>query len=287
MLGILCLSFFCCGNPSIVKRGEGEDFALTNVNDLCRLSTYKYCVDDGDIWDYYSVEYSATAIVLTVNSTFNGFIYIPNELTEVREVNVSGKMAHAQGIYYVRESYLGLTSEHIINTNNGVYAYCLSGSSIIASFLEEELSDGWQISYKQNLSFDDDVYQALNIIEHFYDKEVLYLLGVDGAYLYDNGVYTLDKSNPATIIPKLKYCVDFDIYGRDLHTFATWEITNYSATVDITNPITPKVEYDVKIYFPTLDSSIFYKGELKYSKINNIVLDIPAEVYEAWAEITV
>lgn len=282
VLLILVLSLFCCSSPPIARRGDGEDFALTNISDFSRLSKYRYQSEKEDVWDFYSVEYNVTSLSITASGTTNWGKFTPDEITDVEEVKASGMMAHSQGVYYLRESSWGITSEYIYNMNNGVYAYSLSASSIVASMLEVELTDGWKIVYANNLSTNDEMYEVLSIIKHFYDREVLGLLDVEGAYTQDNGIYVLNKENTALVVPKLESCVDFTFWGRYLHSFTTWDIINYSATIDITDSLHPKTEYAVKVYFPSINKSIWYKGDLKYSMINNVKLDVPKEVFSAW-----
>lgn len=282
VLAILVLSLFCCSSPSIAQRGDGEDFALTNVGDFSRLAKYSYQSENEDIWDFYSVEYDVTTLMITASGASYLGKFTPKEITDVEEVKVPGMMAHSQGIYYLRESSWGITAEYLFNTNNDIYAYSVSRAAVVASMFEVELTDGWEIVYDRDLSYDDEMYDALNVIEHFYDKEVLGLLDVDGAYTQDNGIYVLNKENTTVVVPELKSCIDFRIWGRYLHAFATWEIINYSAMVNMTDSLRPKTEYAVKAYFPSINKSIWYKGNLKYSMINNVKLDVPTEVLEAW-----
>ncbi len=289
LLIVAAFSFFCCGNPSIVASGAGEACKVQDISLMRQLSAYRYRNSSASLWDSYTVDFDVVDIDVecsTLSSSLLGTVF---RLQNIEELPLKGTMAHTNGIYYIRLRNIVGVYEFLINTNDNLYAHCYSGSLLANWFLNVEFTDGWQVTDDYGkMPGISNVRYSLDFIDKFYDRPMLSLFKDEQSYTCNNGIYTLDKSNTSNILPKLNDYLDFRIHnsytGTLLGSFTKWEITSYGAVVDISNPAKPKVEYDMRIYYPDVNKSVNYKGKTKYSNIGNTEIEIPSDVQSSWNE---
>ncbi len=293
---MIFIILLCCGllvgctSANLISKGPSEDYKLYAIQDLTSLSTYVYREEDSNYWDFYSVEYDLNVPVIEYELKTIGIIkkgtWSTYTLTKVETEHVKGVMAHSDGIYYLRENAFGSTLEILFDTVYEVTAFKISGviEELYALFSDE---DDYEVN--QWICFDysggsEYIVDALRIINHFYDKEIL--------NFFEAHADEIEGKN------NIYQCSDIGIAAEDLHDWFKimsttntiwkkysgfcWEVTDCDLTLDLSKANKPRLKFSMEAYYEGVDTTIECGGTLQYNNINNTVLEVPAEVQEAW-----
>lgn len=296
MIAIVLLTILCffvltsCSPASCVKVGNGTAYAFSDPRDFAQKAEYRYSDIDSSYWDYYSVEYDITSFTLYYDWMSDRYSYYQTyKLTDVGEDSCKGLMAHSEGIYYIRQTYSGITEECLFDTVYNTCAYKISGN-IFAYFGEwlAETDVGFTDTW---LCFDslenEEVSDFLKICNHFYDKEIIAMFNnYPEAFSNEGGVY---KAQDFSVMQTELYdwfCLD-GIKDSNSNSYKritgfNWEITSADAVIDLSKSQNPIVKFKLSAYFPSINKSLHCGGTLKYNNVNNTKLDIPEEVITAW-----
>lgn len=281
---------------SLIGKGDGEDYAISDISELVQLANYSYSDSEDSIWDFYSVEYDVKVFSIQYDEEllyYNDYygrhpLKTTYTLTEIENVDVKGKMAHNKGLYYIREEGFGLTIEFLIDVVNDCFAYCLSGSFIykILEYYEQINTDVAEVAksyFGKWVCFDvlssDYARDILELVNHFYDSNILALLEKEELFDIDGEKYVLKNTTSILSNPLLIDCFYFEGYE-----FYNVELTKADVRIDLKDGKTPNVNYSLKAYIKDVDKSIDYEGNIKYNYINNTKINVPQEVIGQWSE---
>lgn len=296
---VTALALFAgCSNHGLAKKGDGEDYKFSTISDLTSLGDYEYDGDQASFWDYYSVEYDLKVPAVEAHySVLTSRLARVTSLDKVQAARVKGFMAHSAGIYYVRESALGVTVELLYDTVYNTIAYKVSGllAKLGAAVAEDETQFEQWVCFNGNEVDSFVVEEALITLNHFYDKKLFDAL--DGEEnIFDNrkNVYTCD--NVQAIADMMDFWFDisdslildarrasYNVSAVDPGDAGVYTIDSGSVKIDLSKGTSPKVELSLTATYPAVGTTIECGGTLKYSNVDNTALEIPQEVAAEWS----
>ena len=293
MLLLLCFVMFAgCAPASCAKPGNGAAYEFSDAREFSTKAKYRYSKSEPSYWDYYSVEYDITTFEISYENEVSRYNYVStviDTLIDVKPIKTKGLMAHSKGIYYIRETNFGVTSECFFDTVYDVCAFRLSGNVLaqLESWLFEE-----DVEYTDTWICLDNIYseyidEYLDLVNHFFDKEIIQMLNsypqafssVDGKYVSQDFNVLKTQLHDWFLIDNFD---DNNTSSYHRYVGFNWEITTGNVEVDLASKTNPAITFNLTAYYPYIDKSLRCGGKIKYNNVNNIELDIPEEVISTW-----
>ncbi len=289
---------------SLAKEGDGENYEFLNLSSLTSRADYSYNSSNESYWDYYSMDFELDLYEfdydITTSSTYVYSQYPYNgryittygaELYDVSSISVSGYFAQSGGLYYLKEIFEDRCEEVIVDANTNDIAGKITGTNPYTYFSlsTNAWTDFGLKKYDEqfkDIGFDFSatvVENYLEITKHFFDIEILkYFNEGEENYTKNGNLYILNGEKATKENAFASWFGDYDS-----STYFSWknyehEITSCSATIDLTNPATPKLNFSLTASFPKIESEITCGGTIKYNYVNNTKIEVPDEVTELW-----
>lgn len=267
----IVFAFFFGGNKPLISYGTNQEYEIQGKQDLLSFSEYRYTESFPQIWDSFCIELDVSVPI---------FERISDTMSNKTEIPVKGRLAFEKGIYYLSFRRLGLHFEIVYDSLYKAYAQSVSGSTIFSTFFEIEKTNGWECSQNSaNLIWAD---LLLWQLKNFLGKPLINMLTDLNNYSEFNNVYNLTQTQSTLNAKQLQSFFSFDYIISNFSLYHPCEITQCSASINLQNTKSPKLEYSINGFFSKDNVGIFGKGTLRFCQIGNTSISLPQTVKQEW-----